>query len=214
MKSGYRSILSLLISLLFLITGCASTDMTSEANPDITTHHYETILAVGYFGSLELRKDAENELCEDIVGDTTTKCIESNSVFFPGETYSAEDTSKKLAALHVDAVLTIRPIGSGTSSAYIPPTTYATGTAHAYGNTVTGTATSQTFGGFSVHKPWENLEITLYSIADKKIAWYATGQSHGNAHASWDDLIESAADKCVDKLLDDGVLQKPSETKN
>jgi hypothetical protein len=208
MKITYSLILGILFFSTFLLIGCASTDMTSEANPEITIHHYGTILAVGYFANLDVRKNAENELCEDIVGDTTTKCIESNSVFFPGETYTAEDTSRKLAALHIDAVLTIRPTGSGTSSAYIPPTTYVTGTAYSYGNTVNASTTSQTFGGFSIHKPWANLEITLFSIADNKIAWYATGQAHGNAHASWDDLAVSAADECVEKLLDDGVLQK------
>jgi hypothetical protein len=211
MRSLYNPVSGILFLTALLMTGCASTDMTSEANPEISTHHYDTILVVGDFSSLKHRKSLESEICEDIVGDTTTKCIEANSIFFPGDTYTPEEIEEKIRSLHIDGVLTMEPTGSGTSSTYIPPTTYVTGSAYSYGNTVSGTATAHTYGGFSVHKPFASYTITLFSIVDNKMAWYATAQSRGNAFASWDDLIEDAADECIDKLIDDGVLQEPPE---
>jgi hypothetical protein len=116
-----------------------------------------------------------------------------------------------LRELSVDAVLTLQPTGSGTSSTYVPQTSHTTGSATVIGNTVTGSSTTQTYGGYSIEKPWANSEVVLRSTSDGTVAWYATAASGGNAFAGWDDLINSASSKAVSKLVSDGVFQKLSK---
>jgi hypothetical protein len=121
-----------------------------------------------------------------------------------------DELKVRLAAQQVDAILFIQA-SSGTSSTYMPPTIYTTANVTANGNTAYGQSTTQAIGGGYITKPWANYQVSLWQTEDQKVAWYASGQSRGNAFAKWDDLIESAVEETVDHLKDDGVLQEPSK---
>ena len=210
---GSKCKLAVALMVSSLVLGCASTSMTSEANPAFAGHRFTTLLVEGGFADLGQRQYAEDQLCEYLAGFSNVKCIESLKVFFPGQEYTWEQIANRLAELHVDGVLMLKPINFGVSSAYIPPTTYITGSASVYGNTVYGSSTTQTFGGYNFLKPWASFQAILYSTSNDKVAWYATADSKGNAFAKWDDLIESAAERTAKKLVKDGVLQ-PVQDKN
>lgn len=209
MKNTIHLSLPLALTLIFAVVllGCARTEMTSLANPAFAGQNFSTLLVEGGFADLEHRQYAEDQLCEYLADFSNIRCVESLKIFFPGQSYTQGQINSKLAELHVDGILFLRPTNSGVSSAYIPPTTYTTGSASVYGNTVYGSTTTQSVGGFSVLKPWASFQAILYSAANDKIAWYGTADSSGNAFAKWDDLIESAAEKTAKKLVADGVLR-------
>jgi len=197
-----RLVLALIPSMLM---ACATTRMTSQANPEVAGRGFTKVLSYGNFQALEHRQQAEEKLCSELVHVSHWECLQASHVFFPGQAYSAEQIAARLTDLGIDGVLTLQPVGSGTSSSYIPQSSYTTGTASVSGNTVTGSSTTQTYGGYNVSKPWANLEAVLWSVADGQMAWYATATSKGNAFADWDDLIRSAAGKTASQLRADGI---------
>ncbi|MCI0453177.1 MAG: hypothetical protein L0Z51_12470 [Candidatus Latescibacteria bacterium] len=191
---------------ILLAAGCASTDLTSQVNLEVARRGFTRVLVEGNFQSLEHRQIAEEKLCSELARLATCECVKASDVFFPGKQYSFDELKKRFAELGIDAVLTLQPTGGGTSSTYVPQTTQTTGNAQVIGNTITGSSTTQSYGGYNVSKPWSNFEASLWSTTDGEVAWYATAQSGGNAFAGWDDLIKSAAGKTVSKLVTDGVL--------
>jgi hypothetical protein len=197
-----------LVSFAALFTGCASTRMTSQVNREVTVGTFRKVLVDAKFKSLEHRKLAEGRLCTELIRVASCECLKSAEVFFPGQEHTAEQIDSRLSELHVDAVLTLQPVGSGTSSSYVPQSSYTTGSATTSGGTVMGSSTTRTYGGYSVDKPWANYEAMLQSRSDGKVAWYATATSRGNAFAGWSDLINSATSATVGKLVLDGVLEK------
>jgi len=182
--------------------------MTSQVNPELVGRRFTNVLVHGNFQSLEYRRLAEEKLCYELSlrFAATCRCLKSTEVFFPGQEYSSDQIANRLSELQVDGVLALQPTGSGITSIYIPQTTQTTGSAYVFGNTITGSSTTQTYGGYSIGKPWAGFESILWSTADGKVAWYATGTSGGNAYAGWDDLIRSASGKTISKLADDGIF--------
>lgn len=180
--------------------------MTSMPNAQLAGRTFSTILVVGHFQSLEHRRLAEERLCSELASATTCKCITWSQAFFPGQDYAPEQIRETLQRLGVDAVLTLQPTGSGTTSTYVPQSSSTTSNAHITGNTIQGSSKTQTYGGYNVNKPWASFEATLWSTADDQVAWYATAESGGNAYAGWDNLIKSAAGKTISRLISDGVL--------
>jgi hypothetical protein len=176
-------------------------------NTRLTGRTFSTILVEGNFQSLEHRRLAEERLCSELTNKTTCKCVTSSSAFFPGQEYTPEQIKETLDQIGIDAVLTLQPTGSGTSSTYVPQSSSTTSNAYITGNTVRGSSKTQTYGGYNVNKPWASFEAKLSTSTDGEIVWYATAESGGNAYAGWDNLIKSAAGKTVSTLVRDGVLR-------
>jgi hypothetical protein len=176
-------------------------------NAQLAGRTFSTVLVVGKFQSLEQRRLAEERLCSELSNATTCRCVAWSQAFFPGQDYSADQIRENLQRLQIDAVLTLQPTGSGTSTSYVPQSSTTTSNAYVTGNTITGTSKTQTSGGYNINKPWASFEATLWSVADDQIAWYATAESGGNAYAGWDNLIKSAAGKTINGLVADGVLR-------
>jgi hypothetical protein len=201
----WRTLVVPLLSIL--LVGCAVTRMTSQINPECLGHRFEKVLVYGNFQSLEQRQLAEEKLCSKLTHTATCECLKSSDVFFPGQEYSGMEIGNRLFTLGIDGVLTFQPMSSGTSSTYTPPTSYTTGSAQIFGNTIIGSSRTHTYGGYNVSKPWSNYKAVLWSTAERRVVWYATGTAGGNAFAGWDDLIKSAAGKTVSQLAADGVLR-------
>lgn len=199
------SVAAVLVAVL--LAGCATTRMASQVNREAGGRSFGKVLVHGNFQNLEYRQLAENKLCAELSA-TGVACLKSAEVFFPGQEYSADQIAERLSELQVDAVLALQPTGSGTSSTYVPQTSHTIGSATVSGNTVTGSSTTRTSGGYNISKPWANYEAVLWATSDGKVAWYATAASGGNAFAGWDDLISSASSKTVSKLVSDGVFRK------
>lgn len=194
--------------LIVLVSACASTEMTSRANPELGGRAFEKLLVFGKFQNLNHREVAENEFCSNLSRLTNSECIKSSDLFFVGESQTAEQTYTRIKDQKIDAVLILQPSDSGTSSSYVPPSYETQSNATVTGNMISGSSTTYTYGGYTLNKPWAKYEVSLIATEDGRVAWYATGQSRGNAYAGWDDLIESATSESVRKLVSDGVLDK------
>ncbi|MBK8167855.1 MAG: hypothetical protein IPK64_18065 [bacterium] len=196
----------LLLGVFLAIAGCASTKMTSRVDPAIVGNPFRKILVHGNFQDLDNREVAEDKLCEKIAAVSVSECVRALDLFFPGRQYSSEEMMQVLAANGIDGVLVVQPTNSGTQSSYIPQTSHTTGSASVAGNSVFGSSTTTTSGGYSISKPWATYASSLYSVERGNVVWYATAQSSGNAYASWHDLIRSACGKTIDKLANDGAI--------
>ena len=112
-----------LLMMISILSGCASTKMTSMANPQTIERNINKVLVHGDIQNLEYRRLAEEKLCKELTRNVECECLESSQVFFPGEEYSVEQIASRLNELQVDAVLTLQPTGSGITSKYVPQTT-------------------------------------------------------------------------------------------
>ena len=200
--------LLIVIVLGVILSGCARTRMTSLVNREVLGRSFERVLVHGNFQNLEYRRLAEEKICAELSLITMCECFKSLEVFFPGQGYSSEEIASRLRQLRIDVVLVLQPTGSGTSSIYVPQTYSTTGSATIIGNTVDVSSTTHTYGGYEITKPWATFEAILWETSQGKVAWYATAASRGNAFAEWADLISSAANKTVNKLVADGVFPK------
>lgn len=195
-----------------LLIGCASTRMVSQVNTELASRSFTKILVNGNFQSLEYRQLVEDKLCDELSRITTCIFLKSYDVFFPGQEYSMEQIANRLTELGIDGILIIQPKGSGITSAYVPQMSHTNISAWISGNTVSGSSTTMTYGGYRIGKPWANFEAILWSVADDKVAWYATAITKGYAYNDWGDLVKSASSKTIRKLIADEIFRIPKDT--
>lgn len=112
--------LLLIICLFDSQAAYSSTRMTSQRNAEVPQRHYEKVLVHGDFQNFEHRRTAEEKLCQELKERTDIgECVKYVDVFFPGENYSDQQIVTKLSEQHIDAILTLRQTGSGTSSSVL-----------------------------------------------------------------------------------------------
>ncbi|MEK9509019.1 hypothetical protein WI460_12555 [Gemmatimonadota bacterium Y43] len=161
---------------------------------------------IGNFTNLAFRQTAEHQTCKEMNAKTTSDCVPSAGVLFPGQLVTPQSLRDAVEAVGADGVLVLGATGSGNTNVYVPQTTRTTGSATVMGNTVSGQTTSRTYGGYNVSKPWAGFEVVLYSVPLDQQAWYANASAGGNAFSDWGDLINAASESSVERLIDDGVL--------
>jgi len=203
------------------LAACVSTDMASQANPEYAGRTYRKVMVEADIADLRWRKMVEYEFCDRITDKTDSQCVQSAAVFFPGQSFSADEVNKRLADQQIDAILVI--VGnSGVKTSYEPPTIYANTTTNLNGtvspgyvnNTVNlnGTANQQTtiqaLGGGEIDKPWAQYQTSLWETQDKKVVWYASGEVDGDAFSDFHQLVQDAAEDTIAHMMDDGVMQK------
>ncbi|MGF1614795.1 MAG: hypothetical protein ACFCVA_13045 [Gammaproteobacteria bacterium] len=147
-RSTWKPLIAVVLGVL--LTGCATTRMTSQINSEVLGRSFGKVLVHGNFQNLEYRQLAEDKICTELSRIATCECLKSSEVFFPGQNYSSDEIASRLNELHIDAVLALQPTGSGKSSTYVPQTSHTTGSATIIGNTVTGSSTTQTYGGYNI----------------------------------------------------------------
>ncbi len=204
---GSAAVMLLILgTTVLLLAGCTATRLTSVVNPEVGAQGFSRVMVHGNFQDLAYRRAAERTFCAEVEARTTATCIPAETLFFPGEEHSTDEVEATIRGRGIEAVLVIQPTGQGTTSVYLPQSSYTTGSATISGNTVTGSSTTVTYGGYAVKKPWSKYEIYLWSVPDERVTWYATGLTRGNAYVNWEDLVRATARRLVGTLLDDGML--------
>lgn len=191
--------------VLILLSGCASTRITSQADPTRGQAVYDTMMVYANFEDLDLRKRGEDELQTRLTARGVI-CHRASDVFFPGGTYTADEARDRLATLGIEAIVVVAAYDAGTSETYVPPTYYTEGTAWGSGNTVRGRATTRTVGGQTYKKPWARFQADVFDVRSERRTWVATANTKGNAYASWRTLVGSLCAKVVRQLGTDGVV--------
>lgn len=199
-----RFVLSIVMATLFA-SGCASTRMTSMRDPESSGKRYSSVLVVGSLQDLGYRKQIEQEVVKKLK-DLGVSGTSSMEVALPGKQVTTEEFQKIIEQHRIDCVLIMGNTDSGSTSFWVPQSSYTRGTATVQGNTVQGSSTTKTYGGFYGSKPWANFDAKIYDVSSGTLVWTATARSGGNAYANTADLINSFARKTVETAKEDGIL--------
>jgi hypothetical protein len=185
--------------LLGCCLSCTYAKTTTQINNDFIGNQYAKIMVGALIGDIELQKIAENKLVSNLAYDSI-KALRMSDVFFGGiSDYTSNEIEGKLAESKVEAILIIFNAASGEKSTYVPAT---------YHTVFNGnTATTRTYGGYNINKPYANFDAVLYDAKTSKKIWIASIKTRGNAFASYNDLVIKMAGEVVRKLKVDNVLK-------
>ncbi len=189
----------------FALTGCASTRMNSQTDVAATTASYSKMTVLVAVGDLGQRQKAEKAFQQKLAYHGI-ECVPSHDLFFPGREHSEEEIAGRLQENGIEAILTVNLSNSGTSSTYVPETSQTKINAYSVGNSTSGTATTQTYGGYDIEKPWANFTVELWDLSGGAVTWVASASTGGNAWATGNTLLSSMASKTVSQLAKDGVI--------
>ena len=195
--------------VLLCAGGCVpitSTSLRSQADPVAVKKGFKHVMVVGDFADIGLQQDAER-LCVNELRGHGHQATTSNFLFFPGRQYASAEIQTILNDAGIDAILILSPNETGSSSTWIPPTTSTSGNATIQGNTVRGSSTTTTSGGYSVEKPWARFHADLLDRAAGHSVWVATFNAGGNAFADLGNLVRSMGSKTGAALVKEGLLR-------
>jgi hypothetical protein len=132
--------------------------------------------------------------------------VTSHALFFPGRDYTGEQTVEVMRQNGIDATLVISPGEAGSTQGYVPPT-YSTQCTRFNMSSGCTEATTTTTGGVSYSRPWAQFSAKLSDAANGVVVWVATATTSGSAFAHSTDLVQSMADKTLERLKADRVIQ-------
>jgi hypothetical protein len=192
--------------------GCAHTSMTSTPAPQLWGRSFHTVLVVAQMADLGLRFSMEDRFASRPVvplgraASFSTRFVASHTVFLPGHDYTSEQVVEAMRHNGIDATLVITPGETGSTQAYVPPTytTSCTGYNVTLGCAQTTTTSS---GGFSYAAAWTQFAAKLFDAVGGQVAWEATVTSGDIAFAQTSDLVQSMADRTLERLLAGKVIR-------
>ena len=211
--------ITLSLALPLALIGCATTQMTSMAAPEVKGRSFGTVLVIADIADLGLRQQAENAfahspstahslVCDPICraaddARASTVFLAAYAVLFPGRNYTPMELIAILAANKIDATLVVTPTAAGTSESYVPPSYSTSCTSW---SVTTSCRTTQS-GGVVVERPRATYVARMFEIRSGRAIWISTASTGGNAFASSSTLIESMAEKTLQHLRSDGVVR-------
>ncbi|MBN3033199.1 MAG: hypothetical protein JW873_03810 [Candidatus Saganbacteria bacterium] len=198
--------LFILFFALFLICGCADTNVTSFRDPDFKDTVYKKLLIVVPFSDLDLKKTAEESLQKAFQAKEIEVLIGFQTIP-PTRDFSYEELSKILKTNGIDGVLILAVSDYWKDQAYVPETSTSRGSAYIIGNSIQYNSTTNKSGGYYISKPRIKFECRLFDVKTGKVAWMATSMTRGNAFANFTVLADSLAEKIVQYLIDEKVVE-------
>jgi hypothetical protein len=158
-----------------------------------------------------LQRDAEMRFVAELQA-TGVKAVAYSSLVPLTIRSSPEERLEILEDRGADAVLHVFCTSAGSTSFYVPQTSTLTGSV----NPATGDvwATSTTYGGYTMSKPWADYVVELIGLRSGDVVWIGYSETRGNAFADSKTLMRSLADKTADQIVKDGVVasNKTSDT--
>lgn len=208
---------SIVLLVMFLLVGCASTNMTSFKDPDYQKANFKRILIVANTNDLQDRQRLESKMVEAFL-EVGVYSLESFKLFPPTREFTNEEKVDLLLKNNIDAFVSISVGESGVSEVYVPQTsstTKTTGNVNVSGNTANYRQKSTTTydGGYTLNKPWAEFETKLYDVSNGRMAWIASSFTGGNAYANRNTVMNSYCSKTVEQLLEDNIIQEVKQSK-
>jgi hypothetical protein len=195
------------ISLAFVIftSGCARTSMTSAPAPEIVGRTLRTILVIADLADSALSRDAELRFVAASRSDHT-RFGASRTIFVPGRQYNKAELASILRQNQVDGTLVISRGEAGTITNYLPPT---------YGVVPCAVWTTEfgcqelpmTTPGVSASSSWAKFTARVYDANTGKAMWSASSITEGTSYARTRTMVRSMADKTIERLAHDGIIQ-------
>lgn len=182
--------------------------MASVVDPAFRGQAFQSFIVAAPGLRMGPRQIAEAEMQKELAA-LGIPSVQWLDVFPPTRSGDPQALSAALASSGAQAVLLFQPGSRDVSTDYVnmPTQTQTTGTINQFGNTANFNASSTTTGGgFFVSKPSATDSFTVFALPSAAIAWRADADSSGSAYSSFDDLIRSAAQTAVRRLVNDGLI--------
>jgi hypothetical protein len=195
MKAAGGVVLSL--TLACILSGCASTSITSQADVTAKTT-YDTVMVIAAFEDLDMRKLGEHEMKEHLAAHGVLG-VPSSELFFPGNSYSEGDVQAKLSEHHIEGILVLYASGGDA----VPPTYYTRGAEWVSGA-----------GSVSHASHRAKFQAELIDVRTDRSIWVATASSEATyipvpsptPQATGHTLLRSFCGQVMNQLVSDGVV--------
>jgi hypothetical protein len=197
-----KTVIAIIITLI--LTGCASTKLTSFVDPDFTNTTYKKVLIFYPSSDLDEKKEAEAIYREAFL-EYGIKTFSSIELFPPTRNLSVDNMIEIMKEKEIDAVLFVEFTDAWTDASYVPETQTTTkkGNVNVFGNTATykEKSTTYTSGGYYINKPRIQFVTRLVNLEKDHIAWIGSSLTKGNAFAKFHKLISSLAETTIEDLI-------------
>jgi ribosomal protein L19E len=201
---------------VFLMTGCATANLTSYKDPILEQSSYNKILVWCVLPGMELKKSAETKIAEQLKQQGVITIVGEDFIP-PTKGIFDRESLEKIYTERIDAMLAVVP-QQGNSSVYTTPVQTTSYPAYnAYGNVY---SQSYSTGGQSYSFSNRNFVVDLFDFRKNKIAWRATAKGSFVAPAELalfiddlDSIMGALSTKVVEKLIEDKVIGPESAKK-
>ena len=165
----YRLIFYFLANIFILLTGCASTSITSYVDPDYTLTKFNNILIVANTNRLDYRVSLEHRLANVFI-ENGVSAKESYLVLPPTRNFTDSQKIDIMLKNRIDCYLMVNFGESGVITTQLP--VIGTNTkGEVKGNKYESTTTI--IGGEVFKLPYAEFEMKLYDIKNGNMAWIA-----------------------------------------
>lgn len=201
-----------------LAQGCAPahTEVTGFVDPDFVKRPFRRLLVAPRYEDLALRTATEDAFARCLSG-SGARCVPSMSILLPTRELADKELFPLLAEKRIDAVLLIRVLDAYQEREYVPERVdvdtdyfltarqFRPSRTGSYGRAYSHTRVTRS-GGYYIEYPRVRHELTLYDVATKRMAWFATALTRGEANATGGQMIDSFAQETVSRMMIDGVI--------
>jgi len=198
-----KRLLVLVVPLATAFAGCAWTGIESQVLPTYSGSQFSNIGVLVDLPDPILQRDAEKRFVAELQA-AGVKAVAYSSLVPLTIRSSPDERLEIFDDRGADAVLHVFCTSAGSTSFYVPQTSTLTGSV----NPATGDvwATSTTYGGYSMSKPWADYVVELIGLRSGDVVWIGYSETRGNAFADSKTLLRSLADKTADQIVKDGVV--------
>lgn len=205
----------LVTALLFLVTGCATTEFTSEWRDQSFRGRAQKVMVIGIAKKQVLRRVFEDEFVRQLKS-AGTDAVASYTVLPAGKQVEHREIAAKMRELRADAVLITRLVDKKVVRTYVPgmvnypmglwydsypayygswPSYYSYGSSFMYSP------------GYVAEDQYALMESSLYAADNgENLIWSATSETM--IKGSDQKTIKSFIEAMVDKLQEQGLLGK------
>tara|TARA_B100001989_G_scaffold247983_1_gene220938 strand:+ start:2758 stop:3450 length:693 start_codon:yes stop_codon:yes gene_type:complete len=206
-----------LLSFVFILAGCVTTNTTGFVDPDYRESGYEISRVVIQVNgaTMEETQIAEQKLSEKFNAHNV-QAIKFTDIVPPTREYTPKKTASLIKKTGAESLFSIY-IGKDKIESYVP-VTYHAGTTTSSVNTVgnysyvtTNTTPGYTSGGYSTSEPVMTSISSLTDLSKNRLVWKAEGQAVADSSLSlteitFADLLVSTGIDAINDLVDKGIL--------
>ena len=201
-----------LLVVLLVVSGCASTDITSFTDPGYgRSGKFASVMVIGDRMSLKERQLAEGAMVAQFLA-IGVSALRGIDYIPPTRELTEKAIVQAVQKSRVETILWLALIDQSTEQSYVPPIYHpgrSRSTVSIVGNTgyvETRTSPGYVTVGFNVSKPLAAYKAVLIDTANGQTIWTAEAISRGSKFNSFEDLTASASEETVLKLIADGLF--------
>lgn len=190
----------LMVGLVMLVSGCASTSITGYSDPEYRTAQYDSVVVVAENAGLERAARLEGGICEQFQNAGVT-CTPFHQVFPPTRSHPADKVFPALQEKGIGALVVLLSGADQSSARDIGSQTF--GSANVYGNQVSGQSSSVAITAFSRQA---HARIVVVDSATRDTVWLGDARTEGSGAVN---VTESAFASSLTKEAVRALMESP-----